>query len=140
SPSSSTLRVPAGGTRRSNSPTGVAPGSGAGARVGDVAQTRAIGQRQAIAKHLVVLSRAGLVAGRRAGQEVRYALVPEPLDEVSGWMRKSARSGTHAWHACGNSRSSRINSVPHRGGSGSRGVFRHKGRLPLRRWTISRPP
>jgi len=41
-----------------------------------------------------VLSRAGLVAGRRAGQEVRYALVPEPLDEVSGWMRKSARSGT----------------------------------------------
>ena len=42
--------------------------------------------RQAIVKHLVVLSRAGLVTGQRAGQEVRYALVPEPLDEVSGWI------------------------------------------------------
>jgi DNA-binding transcriptional ArsR family regulator len=42
--------------------------------------------RQAIVKHLVVLSRAGLVTGRRAGQEVRYALVPEPLDEVSDWI------------------------------------------------------
>lgn len=42
--------------------------------------------RQAIAKHLVVLSRAGLVTGQRAGQEVRYALVPEPLDEVSAWI------------------------------------------------------
>jgi DNA-binding transcriptional ArsR family regulator len=42
--------------------------------------------RQAIVKHLVVLSRAGLVTGRRAGQEVRYALVPEPLDEVAAWV------------------------------------------------------
>lgn len=42
--------------------------------------------RQAIAKHLVVLSRAGLVTGKRTGQEVRYALVPEPLDEVSLWI------------------------------------------------------
>jgi DNA-binding transcriptional ArsR family regulator len=42
--------------------------------------------RQAIVKHLVVLSRAGLVTGQRAGQEVRYALVPEPLDEVSEWI------------------------------------------------------
>lgn len=42
--------------------------------------------RQAIVKHLVVLSRAGLVTGQRAGQEVRYALVPEPLDEVSAWI------------------------------------------------------
>jgi DNA-binding transcriptional ArsR family regulator len=42
--------------------------------------------RQAIVKHLVVLSRAGLVAGHRMGQEVRYGLVPEPLDEVSGWI------------------------------------------------------
>src|SRR5438270_8578251 len=39
--------------------------------------------RQAIVKHLVVLSRAGLVTGQRKGQEVRYALVPEPLDEGS---------------------------------------------------------
>jgi DNA-binding transcriptional ArsR family regulator len=42
--------------------------------------------RQAIVKHLAVLSRAGLVTGQRTGQEVRYALVPEPLDEVSEWI------------------------------------------------------
>ncbi len=42
--------------------------------------------RQAIVKHLVVLSRAGLVTGQRAGQEVRYALAPEPLDDVSDWI------------------------------------------------------
>ena len=42
--------------------------------------------RQAIVKHLVVLSRAGLVTGQRTGQEVRHALVPEPLDEVSEWI------------------------------------------------------
>jgi DNA-binding transcriptional ArsR family regulator len=42
--------------------------------------------RQAIVKHLVVLSRAGLVTGQRAGQEVRYALVPDPLDDVSAWI------------------------------------------------------
>ena len=42
--------------------------------------------RQAIVKHLVLLSRAGLVTGQRTGQEVRYALVPEPLDEVSKWI------------------------------------------------------
>jgi DNA-binding transcriptional ArsR family regulator len=42
--------------------------------------------RQAIVKHLVVLSRAGLVTSQRSGQEVRYALMPEPLDEVSQWI------------------------------------------------------
>ena len=42
--------------------------------------------RQAIVKHLVLLSRAGLVTGQRTGQQVRYALVPEPLDEVSEWI------------------------------------------------------
>ena len=42
--------------------------------------------RQAIVKHLAVLNRAGLVSGRRTGQEVRYALVPEPLDEVADWI------------------------------------------------------
>jgi DNA-binding transcriptional ArsR family regulator len=42
--------------------------------------------RQAIVKHLVVLSRAGLVTGQRRGQEVRYALVPEPLDDVATWI------------------------------------------------------
>jgi DNA-binding transcriptional ArsR family regulator len=42
--------------------------------------------RQAIVKHLAVLNRAGLVSGRRSGQEVRYALVPESLEEVSDWI------------------------------------------------------
>src|SRR5918911_5601369 len=42
--------------------------------------------RQAIVKHLGVLNRAGLVRGQRTGQEVRYALVPGPLDEVSDWI------------------------------------------------------
>jgi DNA-binding transcriptional ArsR family regulator len=42
--------------------------------------------RQAIVKHLGVLNRAGLVTGKRTGQEVRYALVPGPLDEVSDWI------------------------------------------------------
>jgi DNA-binding transcriptional ArsR family regulator len=42
--------------------------------------------RQAIVKHLVVLRRAGLVARRRAGQEVRYALVPEQLNEAAEWI------------------------------------------------------
>jgi len=35
--------------------------------------------RQAVAKHLVVLDRAGLVEGRRRGREVRYAVRPERL-------------------------------------------------------------
>ena|SRR5947209_11014768 len=42
--------------------------------------------RQAIVKHLAVLHRAGLVSGQRTGQEVRYVLVPGPLDEVSDWI------------------------------------------------------
>src|SRR5436305_5544365 len=42
--------------------------------------------RQAIVKHLAVLNRAGLVSAQRTGQEVRYALVPGSLDEVSDWI------------------------------------------------------
>lgn len=48
--------------------------------------------RQAIAKHLVVLSRAGLVAGQRTGQEVRYTLQPQRLDDASRWI---AEVGSH---------------------------------------------
>ena len=39
--------------------------------------------RQAVAKHLVVLSGVGLVAGRRRGREVRYAVRPQRLDEAA---------------------------------------------------------
>jgi ArsR family transcriptional regulator, cadmium/lead-responsive transcriptional repressor len=54
--------------------------------------------RQAVAKHLTVLGRAGLVEGRRDGREVLYTVRPERLDEVSqamarvveGWDRRLA--------------------------------------------------
>lgn len=36
--------------------------------------------RQGVAKHLAVLEAAGLVARRRAGKEVRFAVQPESLD------------------------------------------------------------
>ncbi|MDQ3644037.1 MAG: metalloregulator ArsR/SmtB family transcription factor [Actinomycetota bacterium] len=42
--------------------------------------------RQAVAKHLAVLSSAGLVESARAGREVRYRLTPAPLSEAMAWM------------------------------------------------------
>jgi DNA-binding transcriptional ArsR family regulator len=42
--------------------------------------------RQAIVKHLHSLDEAGLVAPSRTGREVRYAITPEPLEDVVGWM------------------------------------------------------
>ncbi|HLZ26209.1 MAG TPA: metalloregulator ArsR/SmtB family transcription factor [Chloroflexota bacterium] len=42
--------------------------------------------RQAIAKHLLVLSHAGLLARKRDGQQVRYALVPAQLSEAAEWI------------------------------------------------------
>jgi DNA-binding transcriptional ArsR family regulator len=52
--------------------------------------------RQAVAKHLAVLARAGLVGGSRQGREVQYTVRPDRLDEVSqamasvaaGWDRR----------------------------------------------------
>jgi ArsR family transcriptional regulator, cadmium/lead-responsive transcriptional repressor len=46
--------------------------------------------RQAVAKHLAVLDRAGLVAGRRRGREVRYAVRPERLDDAAEAMARVA--------------------------------------------------
>jgi DNA-binding transcriptional ArsR family regulator len=46
--------------------------------------------RQAVAKHLAVLDRVGLVAGRRSGREVRYAIRPERLDAAAGAMARVA--------------------------------------------------
>ncbi|HEY2477184.1 MAG TPA: metalloregulator ArsR/SmtB family transcription factor [Solirubrobacterales bacterium] len=48
--------------------------------------------RQAVAKHLAVLDRAGLVAGRRDGREVLYAVRPDRLDEVSRDLARVASS------------------------------------------------
>ena len=42
--------------------------------------------RQAIVKHLVILRSAGLVAGERRGQEVRYSLRSQPLDDAAAWL------------------------------------------------------
>jgi len=42
--------------------------------------------RQAVAKHLVTLSAAGLVHGERVGRETRYALTPEGLADAAAWM------------------------------------------------------
>ena len=39
--------------------------------------------RQAIAKHLTVLDRAGLVEGTRRGREVRYVVRPQRLDAAT---------------------------------------------------------
>ena len=46
--------------------------------------------RQAVAKHLAVLDRAGLVEGRRTGREVRYSVRPEHLDVAARAMAKVA--------------------------------------------------
>ena len=42
--------------------------------------------RVAVVKHLAVLDRAGLVAARREGREVRYSVRTEPLGETARWM------------------------------------------------------
>jgi len=46
--------------------------------------------RQAIAKHLTVLERVGLVAGRKEGRQVLYAIRPERLDEAGRAMAGAA--------------------------------------------------
>jgi DNA-binding transcriptional ArsR family regulator len=46
--------------------------------------------RQAVAKHLAVLDRAGLVAGRRQGREVRYAVRAAQLDHAARSMAEVA--------------------------------------------------
>lgn len=42
--------------------------------------------RQAVAKHLTLLSRAGLLERERTGRDVRYRLTPEPLSAAMNWM------------------------------------------------------
>ncbi|WP_078552036.1 ArsR/SmtB family transcription factor [Bacillus alkalicellulosilyticus] len=42
--------------------------------------------RTAIAKHLHILSEAGLVTGKKVGREKIYQLHPEPLTEVKQWL------------------------------------------------------
>jgi DNA-binding transcriptional ArsR family regulator len=42
--------------------------------------------RQAVVKHLGVLSRAGLVSARRRGREVRYLAYPDSVAATARWM------------------------------------------------------
>lgn len=42
--------------------------------------------RQAVVKHLAVLDAAGLVAGGRAGREVRYSVRSQQLDAAARWL------------------------------------------------------
>ncbi len=57
---------------------------------GQVSATTLAGElpvtRQAVVKHLAVLTDAGLVAGRRVGREVRYTVQPAALDVTSRWL------------------------------------------------------
>jgi DNA-binding transcriptional ArsR family regulator len=46
--------------------------------------------RVAVVKHLAVLDRAGLVASRRQGREVRYTVRPERLDATARRMAEIA--------------------------------------------------
>jgi DNA-binding transcriptional ArsR family regulator len=48
--------------------------------------------RQAVAKHLAALHKAGLVEPRREGRETRYTLTPAPLVEAMGWMAEVGAS------------------------------------------------
>ncbi len=48
--------------------------------------------RQAVAKHLAILTRAGLVEARRQGREVRYTVQPERLDAAARAMDHAARA------------------------------------------------
>ncbi|WAH39295.1 ArsR/SmtB family transcription factor [Alicyclobacillus dauci] len=42
--------------------------------------------RQAIVKHLTILSKAGLVSRGRTGREMRYSVYPEQLNGTARWM------------------------------------------------------
>lgn len=44
--------------------------------------------RQAVAKHLGVLRKAGIVRSARCGRETRFALAPEAIGEAQGCLAK----------------------------------------------------
>jgi DNA-binding transcriptional ArsR family regulator len=46
--------------------------------------------RQAVAKHLAVLEKVGLVAGHKQGREVRYRVRPARLDDATRAMARVA--------------------------------------------------
>lgn len=52
--------------------------------------------RQAITKHLRVLERARIVHSVRAGREKRFALNPEPIDELRAYLKRVGRQWDEA--------------------------------------------
>jgi DNA-binding transcriptional ArsR family regulator len=48
--------------------------------------------RQAVAKHLAALHKAGLVEPRREGRETHYVLTPAPLADAMSWMAEVGAS------------------------------------------------
>jgi len=44
--------------------------------------------RQAVAKHLTALARAGLVQSERIGRETHYRVTPQPLEDAIAWMAR----------------------------------------------------
>ncbi|MFF4020572.1 ArsR/SmtB family transcription factor [Streptomyces sp. NPDC001843] len=55
--------------------------------------------RQAVAKHLAVLDRAGLVRAHRTGREVRYEVELHPLKQATRWMEALATQWEHRLRA-----------------------------------------
>jgi len=47
--------------------------------------------RQAVAKHLAMLSEAGLVTSDRQGRETRFSFTPRPLADAVSWMADVGR-------------------------------------------------
>jgi ArsR family transcriptional regulator, cadmium/lead-responsive transcriptional repressor len=80
--------------------------------------------RQAVAKHLAVLTRAGLVEGRKQGREVRYSVVADRLDAASQAMAhvaarwdvrlRAIKRIAETQAAAARSQSDSIADVPHR--------------------------
>jgi len=46
--------------------------------------------RQAVAKHLAVLTEAGLVTSSKRGREVQYEVTPAPLEQTAKWLQRQA--------------------------------------------------
>lgn len=42
--------------------------------------------RQAVVKHLMALTNAGLLTGERQGRDVRYSVVAARLDDATSWL------------------------------------------------------
>ncbi len=71
--------------------------------------------RQAVAKHLAVLSRVGLVEERRQGREVRYTVRPGRLDEAARAMATAAARWDRRLDAIKRLAEEQVRDLPHAG-------------------------